>query len=165
MNAYENVGCQPWGDGERASCWSKRSESLAFAVWDAGSVLLTLLFHAFAIWLVSLTILLLCAKLQNLKIQKIWLEFEYPTNLSTALVEQIGTRTCSENFALRFIREVLCRAAGLARPKVDLAPDNCPSLRSISASWLDMLIHFEYMLNIFDYSSVHCTWSQLMWHG
>mmetsp|Transcript_62191 Transcript_62191/g.136187 ORF Transcript_62191/g.136187 Transcript_62191/m.136187 type:complete len:364 (+) Transcript_62191:2-1093(+) len=40
--------------------------------------------------------------------------------------------TCSENFALRFMREVLCRAAGLARPKLALAPDNCPSLRSIS---------------------------------
>ena len=37
------------------------------------------------------------------------------------------------------MREVLCRAAGLARPKLALAPDNCPSLRSISAPQLILL--------------------------
>ena len=47
-----------------------------------------------------------------------------------------GLRTFSENFALRFMREVLCRAAGLARPSLALAPDNCPSLRSISVPQL-----------------------------
>ncbi|CAJ1366233.1 unnamed protein product [Effrenium voratum] len=40
--------------------------------------------------------------------------------------------SCSENFALRLVRQVLARAAGLKTPRVDLAPDNCPSLRSIS---------------------------------
>lgn len=40
--------------------------------------------------------------------------------------------TCSENFAVRLMREILCRAAGLPGAKLDVAPDNYPSLRSIS---------------------------------
>ncbi|CAK9082384.1 unnamed protein product [Durusdinium trenchii] len=44
---------------------------------------------------------------------------------------QLLCETCSENFALRFMREVLFRAVGLQTPNRDVAPDNCPSLRNI----------------------------------
>ncbi|CAE7311842.1 las1 [Symbiodinium natans] len=41
-------------------------------------------------------------------------------------------QTCSENFALRFLRQLLFAAAGLPTVKLEGAADNCPSLRNIS---------------------------------